>query len=55
MDNPCYHCEENECVDGGALCEDCRADMWLDQRTHHEGEPIERTVEDVTRANGGRI
>ena len=75
MDEPCYHCEENESCEDGPLCDECRSDMWLDQRTHHE-EPIERTasyvsdsdarrsvspkdvtdrtVEDISRANGHR-
>ena len=69
----CLNCEERESNEQGVLCDECRADMWGDARTHHD-EPIERTasyvsdsdarrsvspkdvtdrtVEDVTRANG---
>jgi len=76
MENPCLHCEENESNEQDVLCDECRSDLWLDQRTHHEGEPIERTasyvsdsdarrsvspkdvtdrtVEDISRANGHR-
>lgn len=48
----CYNCEEEQAIDGGALCDECRANMWGDQRTHH-GTLTERTIEDLERANGG--
>ena len=42
----CYHCEDEQAIENGALCEDCRADMWADQRTH-QGRLDSRTVEDI--------
>ena len=49
----CYNCDEREAMDGGALCEQCREEMWEGERTHH-GRLDERTVEELERANGKR-
>lgn len=31
----CYNCDENESMDDGVLCDECREAMWEGERTHH--------------------
>ena len=49
----CYNCDEREAMDGGALCEQCREEMW-EGVCEHQGTLDERTVEELERANGKR-
>jgi len=53
MVSECYHCEDGEVENGGALCDECREEMWAGQRTHH-GRLDSRTVEELERHNGKR-
>ena len=51
MSDTCLNCEERESNEQGVLCDECRAEMWGDERTHH-GSIDDRTGEDMARANG---